>query len=791
MYQAGGTPLLIASEHAAATDAKNGGAVNTNATHSEDDQRGHPWFWTTNGRSVTNHNGWATSPGLSGTLPAFRKAYQEGYRWFQVDALPIRDNLISRHAMFGRKLGFLRKSRDELQIRWPHVPTLWELLTDGELTHSCWNIELKSKKGLKSLRELLTNLKTNANRDLRTILVSSPMRPAVLKSIAKEFPDVALAAPVIHGGFFGKMMLGSKRAHTYGGREFDCQQVWKPFLRAASKGVGHPVRQAWTIVNTKQLDRILRTDAAFIVDSSRVRIRPRVEPSCDQRLSQEGRIRPTRRRDVDALALGGGGWRGAFGSIGAIMYFRQAHNVVPPRTTPRSIWAGVLDVVGISGGAFAVAALAQEPDGQSAIADLRDRDDPGPALTKLAGDLQGAGRRAIRVIFQLAVSAAILMTLMVLAGYKAVKENSAVALGLAAVLFLAGSFLLRLVASVGWRGIVEEIYGKRLMRSDEGGDASNLSRRRYAIGATGLNDGRLYSFTSTPCKDRTRWCGDRDLPIPQGGKQAAHAVIRATALPGLGQLGARKIFLPTCDHDGSKHRGSCEWVPDQLVDGGLSGIFGTGMVQVDGRVAAAPGVKPLVVVVDAGRKLVINNDATFKDRAAGGSQRASALLLIARWLKVALDVAYTDALERYKDGESPDGCFYRLVRLAENEEKLPGLDDEEGFSEKRADALNKLYVLQEQVHRFSLLNADRKRSNLTIAAAVAACALEFEHEPKMEEILSTIGSDLGRDGQLEEVWTSVRVVLLDKPGQFWPEEVRCTQTVDELPTLLEVADRPV
>ena len=63
----------------------------------------HPWFASTTEVTLTSHHGSVTPEIRSGTIAAFARARRQGYRWFQVDAIPIKDDLISEHAPLGRK----------------------------------------------------------------------------------------------------------------------------------------------------------------------------------------------------------------------------------------------------------------------------------------------------------------------------------------------------------------------------------------------------------------------------------------------------------------------------------------------------------------------------------------------------------------------------------------------------------------------------------------------------------------------------------------------------------------
>lgn len=799
------------------------------------DPRLHHWFESTTGVvSIMSHNGSAERPWQLGTTTAFRRAYRAGYRWFQVDALPIKDDLVSCHALFGRKIGYRSKDRAEVADLLPDVPTLYELLTDDAMPGALWNIEMKSATGLPALLALLERLQSQG-WDLRRIMVSSPPRPKVVKAVAARFPDVAVAAPVVHGGVFGVRFLGARRATTVNG-PYDCQQCFHLFVRSGPSTDRRPPRQAWTIGNRRTLDRVLRAGAFPIVTAHALTIRCEMEGPGRAPLPVSN---PQDRHDEvaaqlfpgpRALALGGGGWRGAFGGIGAVMYF--AH---------RGMLAGIDDIVGISGGAFTVAALSQgqepeaatsEPATSRGAVDGEQGDEPEvAALRRLLEVLDSAGHKTRSILGLVAASVVGLVALVVLALLNLWRGGGRVSmLWVFPVLFLS-SLLLRLIAATRWRWILNGVFGSAVMgsavtnsavtssavtgsgpasaRSASAGSASSgsassgsaasatpggRSRRRYAIGATGLADGRLYSFTSDPAHDVPRWRADRTLATPLAGHKLAHVVGWATALPGLGEIGLSRVWLPTCDHGLSgpaaaahHDRRTCDEVHDRLVDGGVSGIFGRGLIR---PVERRPGAAPIdVVVVDAGRRLPAEA-ASLGCRLTRFAQRASALVLLSRWLMVSLDVAYRNELRVVRDANVIDGHRYRLVRLAEEEDLFDPVTgtvpDASRISLRRRDDLNRLYVLRDQVHQFSLMRVSDANTNRTIAAAVAACALEFEHEPDIPRMLASIGHRLGRGDQLANVWDDVRVPLLGQPVELGPPQVRCPEPVDHRPAAFEM-----
>ena len=265
----------------------------------------HSWFSSDLGTTLTSHNGSTRHP--DGSLDSYLDAYEDGFRWMQVDGVPTKDGLFSHHAYLGLWSRYRNKNRRWMEEHLPGRPTLYDLLTHECLKDVRWNIEVKSRLATNLLVELLRKLRAE-NVDLRRILVSSPIWPKTGAAVAAEFPDVALAAPVVHGGALGFRFRGSNRAQPIVGRSYDVEQIWHVLVRGRRQN--GPLRQAWTVTRARTFERLLTTDAHCIVDGDKLRLR-------------RGRYRsvePLSLADVDTVSLGGGGWRGAFGGIGTIGY---------------------------------------------------------------------------------------------------------------------------------------------------------------------------------------------------------------------------------------------------------------------------------------------------------------------------------------------------------------------------------------------------------------------------------------------------------------------------------------
>jgi hypothetical protein len=756
----------------------------------------HPWFKSTTETTLTSHNGWSVRRRIEeGTLEAFLEARRHGYRWMQIDAIPIRGELISGHVLFGLLRPKLRnKTLAELRSKGKAVASLREILKHDELRDVHWNIELKSKHGVLYLLDLLEELAET--RDLRTIMISSPLRRSTLRVVAERFPTVALAAPVLHGGFHGLWNRPVARDRPY-----DCQQCWHGFsyLKPAARN-GRTLRQFWTICGRRSLHRGAEKGRAnMIVDSARLNLP-------HQRDTARMICTPLGSKNPRVLALGGGGFRGGFGGIGTVLYFAY-----------RGLWPDIRQVVGISGGAFVVAALSAAPDD----------DDPIPVMAQFCKRLDRAGRIVGNIVLLGLALAAPVVAVVIFALVNASSSDSWWTAPLIVVgVVLMTSVLARSYITIYWRVVLNRLYRKQTMLQRD------KSARRYRIGATGMHDGNLYAFSSCVAADRDRWLENtnrsKELPIPvplardrngnQRPRELCHAVLRATSLPGVGPFGRRRICL--LDHASKgEHDDQCR-VPDRLVDGGISGIFGRGLIDdfdASERVLTAPadetpvpfrapadspelvpsgahqghvstaeidlpfllqpedqaaairldaGDSPLLVVVDAGRALQIRT-RKLRDRVIVRGEGVSTIVMLARWLTVSLDVAYRGELKRVEDGQCYDGHRCRLVRLAEEEQK--DLGDIDALSAERQIQLDRLSMLRDRIRGFSLLKVSRNWANRSVTVAIAACALEFNEEADVEQILDDIGARLMNDGKngqvgdLASVWKKIPVLGLPKP----------------------------
>lgn len=664
--------------------------------------------------TITSHNGSARKRRDEGRMDAFKRAYDQGYRRFQIDVVPIQGELVSMHSIFGRKRRLSNMDIETFRTRYPGVPTLNEVLSHEDLGTCHWNIEAKSIKALAGLR---SSLRPGDGREVDPgkIMLTSQFRPRLLHEVARDFPQASFAAPLLHGGSLGIRFLGARRAALPNGRPYDCEQIWHPILRKSPSD--RPVRQGWTVRRYGGIDRMVVTGAHAIVNSDQLVVRGAVR-------QRPPRIEP--RTQLSALALGGGGWRGAFGGIGTVMYLQE-----------KGQWDTITDVVGISGGSFAVAALSQE------------REPVDQTLQTLLNGVEDAARRVRTFVASAIVALGAMITLGVVVLDTRPSTWAPPWMWMFAPLVF--SVVARCIVTLRWRAILRTVFGKQRLPTK-----TLTGKRRYAIGATGLHDGDLYAFTTDFAGDAQAWRDAQTSPdsnrvaVPIGDASLVRAVGRATSLPGLGQLGIGQLWLPHADHDPANRCLDCRFVPDRLVDGGISGIFGRGLMK---RNEPTSNGRANVLVVDAGRRLVSNGGTSARNTATRLVERLSIAVLLARWLAVAIDVGYRNELENVRDGSVADGNRYWLVRLAEEEAIAAGRPQPE--DQRRAESFEKLYALRDRVHKFSLMGANRTNANRTIAAAIAACALEFEEDPSIEALLQTIDRKLDRGNGLVDAWNQL------------------------------------
>lgn len=656
----------------------------------------HPWFRTSAGVAITCHHGQSGPGAPPGSLAAYLAAYDLGYRWFQVDVVPVRDDIVSLHAIIGRRIGLTGLSVTEVRARLGYdVPTLRDLLEHPGLRDARWNIEVKSRRCVPVLLRTLRQ-----TRAVSRVMISAPYHPSTLRDVRDGFGAlVAIAAPVIDGGAFGVPLRRPRRLH-------DAFQVHHRLSRRARRraiGFGAPV-QAWTIGDDARMDGCLACGCAPIVAHPDAATRDRLQrsghwgiPDTTRHAEPVESIPPLQgpvREDVpiEALLLGGGGWRGAFGSIGAVMYLLDTGR-----------WVHVRQVVAISGGGFVAAQL-----GTHGVND----DDPAAALAGLFERLvavRGPMRRATLV---------------------------GGAIGLFLIVPPIGLQLERWYLTIRWRLLLGRLYHGCFPRPIGSGG------RRFVIGAAGRSSGVPHFFVSGGEKTLDQL--KDELPgwgvVVGDGWSCADAVRSTTALPFVN--GYRTPDSPGIDGPGVG-RG------EVLIDGGVTGIFGRQYLDRQPWLTSTADA-PRCLVLDAGRSLKRSRRVIDRMVAISG------VMLLTRWVQIALETGFRSAVNEASRVElaSTTTPMVHLARIAETDEaghhSTLGEHDE---------VVRRLEHGRRHVARFGLLGISRERALMATLVAVVACAVDVEPAEQrgveaIEARLRRIGDRLGPGyaDDLARVW---------------------------------------
>lgn len=219
----------------------------------------HPYFDPDGPPLAISHAGDTDHGDPGGSVTAYQRAADVGFRWFQVDVVAIgHGDLASAHAVTGRKRRWESMSIAEVSEATGHpVPTLAQLLDGFPGAH--WNIEVKSRAVLDGLLPLLRRPGV-----LDRVCVSAPFHRGIVRRLRSEFGDaICLCAPLVDGGLFGFPLWPFRRTRA------DAVQVWWPLLRSRrlvarvrSRGLGV---QVWTVNTPTRADRLLDWDVTGLI----------------------------------------------------------------------------------------------------------------------------------------------------------------------------------------------------------------------------------------------------------------------------------------------------------------------------------------------------------------------------------------------------------------------------------------------------------------------------------------------------------------------------------------------
>ncbi|BAN01051.1 glycerophosphodiester phosphodiesterase family protein [Ilumatobacter coccineus] len=219
----------------------------------------HPFFECAEPLMLVSHAGDTASGASSGSMTAYRRAAELGFRAFQVDVVAAPDDtLLSMHAVFGRKRGFLSGTlADTRELAGADVPTLSELF--AEFPEARWNIELKSVQCEDALVALIERYPHRER-----LCVSAPFHTRVLRRLRRRFPDLATNASLLEGALIGFDLVFWRRRAAQGVQLFAPIARGWVIRRNVQRGVAVHV---WT-VNDAAAARAFRAAGAtgLVVD---------------------------------------------------------------------------------------------------------------------------------------------------------------------------------------------------------------------------------------------------------------------------------------------------------------------------------------------------------------------------------------------------------------------------------------------------------------------------------------------------------------------------------------------
>ncbi len=681
----------------------------------------HPWFESPTGVVVMSHHGRVSRKAREGTVAAMVAAYDLGYRWFQIDVVPIKDDLISMHAVFGRRIGFRRRTLEQVRARIPYVSTLRELLDHPGMPEARWNIEVKTRTALPVLISELKHSKA-----LSRVMVSAPAHPGIVREVRETFGSlVAVSAPLMHGGVFGRAFTSPRIDH-------DGMQVYRPFGRRARRvhGTGPTRVQSWTIHKPDHLQACIADTCDPVVRDSDVATRerlralgvwpefdePEIQPPPEIEVPPEFQPPPEIEAppefqpppEIEVLMLGGGGWRGAFGSIGSLAYLVSTDR-----------WRHVRHVVGLSGGSFVIGAMGAH--------DVDD-DRPWPLLASLTKDVIGLRWWMYGAIAGLALPVAAVALL--------VWWWVPMLLMVPTILL----YLSRQVISVEWRWMMKRLF------HDSGPRAEG--KRRYVVCATGRSSARPHFFVTGDLTelqaDGSRRGEDWGRVVPAGWTWT-DAVVSSTALPWVN--GYR---TETDRRLGRAGRG------EVLIDGGVVGIFGRQWFD-RALLGTSAGDSKRTLAIDTGRKL--RTGGRLIERITS----LSTVGLLSRWVQIALDASFRKEIERADraENEATSGrVVMNLVRVAETDEG--DHHEDEALWHEVARRLEHGRCI---VRRFGLTGLSTRNCLTTVVVAVVACLVDIEGIAELDAVddqlrdidqrLHEIGERLGVGPNLAMIWAEL------------------------------------
>lgn len=216
-------------------------------------------FYENDGRVVAiSHAGLASGGAKPGSIEAYVAARELGFRYFQIDVIKVGAELVSHHAVWGRRIGWESKTVDELRSaghQIERVSDIVDAIPDGR-----WNLEIKNRKAEKPLIDYLRTQKDVPRR----FGVSAPFHRRLLGRLRAEFGnELCTNASLLEGSLVGVPLIPQRVQHA------DAMQVLFPLVRSRrviessrAKGIQF---QAWPVNTREAMERLLDVGVRGII----------------------------------------------------------------------------------------------------------------------------------------------------------------------------------------------------------------------------------------------------------------------------------------------------------------------------------------------------------------------------------------------------------------------------------------------------------------------------------------------------------------------------------------------
>lgn len=432
------------------------------------------------------------------------------------------------------------------------------------------------------------------------------------------------------------------------------------------------------------------------------------------------------------LLLSGGGHRATVGSLGAVAYLVHSDR-----------WSSVTEVVSVSGGSIANAALASAPGHKDAWAVLSDSI---ARINRDQGRVWATPRRTLLAVSYLVAFAAVFTALAIAVGFG--PDVPPLVSVLTGVLVLPVCFRLGgMAASMLTEDFIHVVSGD--------GD-------RELLDDWGLE--RVHMFCSSGLSSATPyllWTGRRSPegmdPTWGAQLQAPYTVVEAAlasvSLPFLGRVRSPK----TSENPDVLAGGEI------LVDGGVSGIFGEQVATPFRRTPADTDRSDdlQIVAIDAGRHV------TSPGKVTRVLERYSVSATLLRWLKASLEATYVNDLIDL----GPDA----LVRICEPDDLIEPDDSAPHMATSLSGPLalrlgsmpsettdpevqKRILELRERVAGISLMNLNEQRIAEATVAGFVGTMMSLDPTSAESEVVAALLSaeeHLGLDDRLSSIWVGL------------------------------------